>query len=182
MEKMFNKNESLSNLENELQKKIAFAKEHALSDAEYENLKQEEEKMQTIQDQRELTDEEVNHFYSFREKLNESSIEVETLVELKRAMDLLRVGSQSLVETIAHENAHGNKAEELGATHHGYHLLILKGNNGEFYSIPKAILSFPDEWDINKKIAVKSKSLKAPEDYGREMSDDDKEEYKKLNP
>lgn len=61
----FSGNKNLKKLESEIQNKVSFAKEHALSEKEYENIKKEEYQLQLIQNKRELTDEEVEHFFLF---------------------------------------------------------------------------------------------------------------------
>lgn len=176
----FIRSEKLANLEIELQQKIQIAKENALTEEEYEEVAEKEFEMQSIQNKRELSDEEVEYYYNFREKMNKATIEVATLTEAKRIMEILRFPSEELIDTLAHENAHGNKAEQLGAQHLGYKFVVIEANGG--YAIqPQANIYIPDEWDKKKQNTVLSQITNAPEEYGNTLSDGDRRDIADLD-
>jgi hypothetical protein len=174
------KNEVMDNMEAELQKKIAFAKEHVLSKEEYEQGLKKDFEMRGIENTRELTDEEVEYFHSFREKINEATIEVQTLPEAKRAMEMLGFDYEAVADTLSHENAHGNKAEQLGAKHLGYRFLLIRMPEGLVVQ-PQANLYIPDEWDEKTQNDVLTQITNAPEEYGNELSEGDLRDLNHLN-
>ena len=174
MENSSNNSEFLKNAEAKIQQKVSIAKENALTEREYEDVSEAEYEMQSIQNMRELTDKEVFHYHQFRDKMNKASIEVETLTEARRVMGILGFDPHSIIDTLSHENAHGNKAEELGAKHLGYKFVLIKSANGGFLVQPQAMTYIPDEWDKEKQNDTEMKILQAPEEYGNEMSQSDK--------
>jgi hypothetical protein len=175
----FSKNEILDKLEVELRGKIDFAKENALSEEEYEEVSEKEFEMQSIQNKRELTDEEVEYYFDFRERMNKATIEVKTLIEAKRIMELLNFKQETLIDTLAHENAHGNVAEQHGAQHIGYKFVVIEGKGGYIIQ-PQANIYLPDEWDKNKQNFVLARITQAPEEYGNSISEGDKRDLKEL--
>jgi len=171
--KVFDDNKNLEILESNLQKKIQFAKENALSEREYEEISEKEFEMQQLQNKRELTDEEVNFYFNFREKNNKASIEIETITEAKRVMEILGFDQDSLLDTIAHENAHGNVAEKIGANHLGYKFVVIRLENG--YAIqPQANIYIPDEWSKDRQNEALLQITQAPEDYDNTLSSGDR--------
>ena len=137
--------------------------------------------MQDIQNKRELADEEVNHFYEFRKRMTEATIIVETLPEARRVMEILGFNKNSLIDTLSHENAHGNKAEQLGAKHFGYKFCLIKTDNGDFLIQPQASIEIPEDWEKGKQDEVLTKIIEAPEEYDNKMSKGDKEDLKHFN-
>lgn len=180
MENFLNNTEFLKNAEAKIQQKVSLAKERALTEKEYEEVSEAEYEMQSIQNKRELTDKEVFHYHQFRDKMNNASIEVETLTEARRVMGILGFDAHSIVDTLSHENAHGNKAEELGAKHLGYKFVLIKSVNGGFIVQPQAMTYIPDEWSKEKQNDTEAKILSAPEEYGNEMSESDRNYLKDL--
>ena len=175
------KNEYINNIEAGLQKKVTSAKISALSEEEYENILEEESKIQDIESKRRLTDEEVNHFYEFRKRLTKATITVKTLPEAKMVMKILGFDNDSLINTLSHENAHGNKAEKLGAKHLGYKFCLIKADNGDFIVQPQASIDIPEDWEREKQNKVLSEIIEAPEKYDNKMSQGDKEDLKHFN-
>lgn len=172
--------EFLNNKEFEIREKLAFAKKHALSPEEQKEAMDKEREMQGIQQKRELTSPEVEYYYTFREKMNAATIEVETLPEARRTMELLGLNYDAIIDTLSHENAHGNKAEQLGADHIGYKFLLTREPGGRLGVHPQAYIYIPDEWDKETQKAVLSEVTWAPEDYGNSLSDDDKKDLEQL--
>lgn len=175
------KNEYLNNIEASLQKKVTSAKMSALSEEEYKNILEEESKMQDIESKRKLTDKEVNHFYKFRKRMTEATIIIETLPEARRVMEILGFNNNSLIDTLSHENAHGNKAEQLGAKHLGYKFCLIKADNGDFLIQPQASIDIPEDWEKKKQNEVLTKIIEAPEEYDNKISHGDKEDLKHFN-
>lgn len=138
MENVSNNNEFLQNAEAKIQQKISVAKEHALTEKEYEEVAEAEFEMQNIQTKRELTDKKVFHYSQFRDKMNNATVEVETLTEARRVIGF---DAHSITDTLSHENTHGNKAEQLGAKHLGYKFVLIKRMEDLLYS-PKQIYIF----------------------------------------
>ena len=186
MEQTFN-NESLNKIEMDLQKKVSLAKDNALSEEEYQKISNKMSEMRSIQNQRKLTNEEVRYFSPLKKKKDNASIQIETIMEAKRVMEILKFKPQDIFDNLAHENAHANKAVELEATHHGYEFLLIKRTGGEFDAIPRTIISMPEEWNKEKKDEVFSEIILAPDYYGNKMSNTDKKvlgnlDRKKYNP
>jgi|GEM_PF-2448850 len=172
--------ESLNKLEKETQAKVSFVKEHALSKEEYENISTEKAKMYSIQKKREFSDEEVEQFLSFLEKIEHATIFVETILEARRVMGLLKFNSHDIINTLAHENAHGNKADELKGEHVGYNFLLHKEANGNLIIEPSAKSEIPKGLNEEQKKLFLSRTLWAPHDYGNKISDADIEDIRKL--
>ena len=65
-------------------------------------------------------------------ELDASSIVLEDLTSFQIALENLRqrgVSYPQLLDTLQHENAHANVAEQLGGKHHGYRIIFFE--NGE---------------------------------------------------
>ena len=180
MEQFPNPTKLPEQIEAQLQQKISFAKEHALTHEAEQEISEKKFEMEAISSQRELTDEEVELFYSFREKMNDATTRVETLPEARRVMEVLGFNEADLIDTLAHENAHGNKAEQLGANHHGYSFTLSETADGKFAVQPQAITSIPDEWSTKKANEVDAQILQAPDEYGNKMSDSDKKKLEEI--
>ncbi len=176
----FQKNESLSSIETDLREKINFAKIHALSQEEYENILDEEFKMKDIESKRKLTDEEVNYFYEFRKRMIEATITIGTLPEAKRVMEILGFDNASLIDTLSHENAHGNKAEQLGAWHLGYKFCLIKADDGDFLIQPQANINIPENLEKEEQNKILSEIIFAPEEYDNKLSRGDREDLEHL--
>jgi len=147
---------SLENIETKIKKKISSAKEYALNEEQYR---------EAVEKGFDLTD---------------ATVFVDTLTEARIAMEILGFDEDSLVDTLSHENAHGNKAQQLGAKHDGYKFVLIRGNNGGFRVQPQARVYIPDEWDKEKQNSVLLEIIKAPEEYGNSVSDHDKHDLEKL--
>ncbi len=165
-------------IELELQRKVLFAKQHCLSLQERQDIDEKLKEATVIQKERELTDDEVEHHYSFRERLDLASIVVITIPEARRVMEMLGFTDEQLVQTLSHENAHANKAMEVGATFSGYNFALTRDSDGGILVQPSAITSIPDNWSKEKTIFFDSQIIKAPDEYGEKMSPGDKEELK----
>ncbi|MFA5773085.1 MAG: hypothetical protein WC908_00200 [Candidatus Paceibacterota bacterium] len=107
-------------------------------------------------------------------KLENATIKVNTLNEFRLALEKLKnlrifkdFGEKQINELISHENAHANKAEELGAEHKSFKIVIIKNNENDYaLSTTTAEIYIPEEWDAKKKREVLVQIFKAPEIYG----------------
>lgn len=165
-------------IELKLQQKISYAKEHCLTLEEEKQINEKLIEGTIIQNKRELTDEEVEYYYSFRDRLDQASVVVDTINEAKRVMELIGFTDDSTIDTLEHENAHANKAMQLGANFGGYKFSIVRDIDGGYLITPMAITSIPDDWSDKKREEVETQIIKAPEEYGNRMSEADKQELK----
>ena len=174
MEKTFDNN-FFSKIDVKLNEKVSFANKHALSEKEYKEITEEELKFYSIRSKRKPTDKEIENFRHFSERTKTATIFVETIPEARRVMEILQMNPHQITDTLAHENAHGNKADELGAKHLGYKFLLINRDDGSFIIKPRMSYRIPDEWDMDKKNEMQRKITQAPKDYGNELSKGDEE-------
>lgn len=164
-----------------LQKKVAFAKEHILSEQDYENISTEQLRMRAIEKDREFTNEEVDHFLSFLEKIENATVIVSTIPEARRVMELLNFKPDQVTHVLAHENAHANKAEELGGEHLGYEFILNRGSEGNILIHAQAKNKIPDGLSEEEEKIFKLKTLFAPEEYGNKLSEADIRDIEELS-
>ena len=91
---------------------------------------------------------------------------------------MIGFNGDSLIQTLSHENAHANKAIQLGADFNGYKFSITKDIDGGYLVMPAVVVSIPEEWDRRKKKNVDIQVIRAPDEYGHEMSQADKNELR----
>jgi hypothetical protein len=106
------------------------------------------------------------------EVLARARFKVESLYELKLALKMIGFSDESMIDTLAHENAHANEAQAQGVKHTGYNITIVK-YGGKFAVHPSAGVYVPDEWPKVKQDDVMRKIITAPERYGNSLSEDD---------
>jgi len=181
MENYFkNENNSAIRMKVELQKKINFAKEHALSQEEYEQGMKNKFELRDIENKQDLTTDEIKYLVSLQHKINEATVEAENLFEFRHAMEILGFKHETIIYALSHENAHGNKAEQLGATHIGYRFILVNTPEGLGVQ-PQTSIYIPDELDEKVKNNTLVQIIKAPEEYGGEMSEGDLRDLDYLN-
>src|SRR3989344_3503675 len=115
----------------------------------------------------------------------EISLEAENLFEFRLLLEFFDIAEKDIINTIAHENAHANKAssfENKGVKHLGYMLKITVAKNGESTFMPQARLGFPDEFRELKKDhkEIIKAVYSAPLEYGDKLSTNDIEVINKL--
>ncbi len=169
---------SQETIDAELKRKIAVAKAHCLSLEEESEITGKLVEGTRLQTERELTDDEVEHYYAFRERLDQASIVVNTLYEARRAMELIGFDQDSLIDILSHENAHANKAMQVGANFGGYKFVLVKDMDGGLLIHPMAVISLPEDWNYEKRRELESQIIRAPDEYGNKMSEGDKEELR----
>jgi hypothetical protein len=108
---------------------------------------------------------------NIQEEIMNSSVTVHTLAEYKMVLQSM-MDDDEAEEILAHENAHANVAQSLGAEFLGYSLLICKDGD-EFVFRGGAPYRLPSEWSTEKKKAAHLRIYGAPEEYGEENSPTD---------
>jgi hypothetical protein len=120
---------------------------------------------------------------SDKEFLAQATIRVQTIVEYRIVLELLLDApgeAEEVAKTLAHENAHANVAESLGARVHHYLLTIIRDGQ-EMYLSPSVDFSVPEEWSEAKRKEVYLAIIKAPEEYGETLSPDDKKQIENID-
>lgn len=117
------------------------------------------------------------------ECLAQATIRVQTIVEYRMVLELLLDSpgeEEAVAEILAHENAHSNVAESLGANVHHYLLTIIR-EGPEMYLSPSVDFSVPEEWPEAKRREVYLAVMKAPEEYGETLSPDDRKQIENID-
>lgn len=167
---MKNSIENFNNLEKDINVKVSYAKEHAIQLEEFDRLKMEGD-LDSVNIQ----------------KIKKATISVETLPEARLALQILGFLNYEALDIIEHENAHANKADELGTAseykglhHEGYNFIVINRGDGIFEIQPQARVYIPDEWSQEKQNAATELIAQAPEEYGNALSESDVALLKKL--
>jgi hypothetical protein len=105
--------------------------------------------------------------------LDKSTIEAENLHEYKLILETIGLSEDEIKDLLAHENAHANKAESLGAKHLSYKITIMIDKNNNYLYQPFSHIYIPEEWSDEKVKDTWVKIAKAPEEYGNKMSSSD---------
>ena len=111
--------------------------------------------------------------------LEKATITADTLFEFGLAMELLGMSKEEIQDHLAHENAHANKTEALGAQHLSYKITLVRSGNDYLFQ-PFAHIYIPDEWNSEKIKETMRQVTCAPEEYGNKLSPDDIEKLKNL--
>jgi hypothetical protein len=122
--------------------------------------------------------EEFRRASDIKDFFDENTLIIQTLPEFKFAMEYIGFSNNALLDTIEHENAHGNMAESVGAEHHGYNLIFQRNEQGKLVVQPQAIIYIPDEWSKEDQENANYDITIAPEVYGNSLSDGDREDLK----
>lgn len=121
------------------------------------------------------------------ENLAQATVVFKDLVSFDYALEVLYrtgVDREYLLETLKHENAHANKADQLGARHEDYKLVFLKDENGKIFFAPSAGIYIPEEdegWSKEKQKEVLREVLEAPDIYGDSLSPGDERDLRNLD-
>jgi hypothetical protein len=161
----------------ELEELLKKAKENPIDEKDYLAF---EEGVGLIVSKKIQTDEFLKRYSYLYYILKNSVIKVTTLSELKLLLERANPEDKEWqIKTLEHENAHANKAAELGVTDISYSLIAIKADN-EISLTPFTDSFLPPEWNDEKKLEVSMKILKAPDEYGDKMSSYDNEKFEKL--
>lgn len=171
------KSKELITMEESILKALKEAQDIALTSEEMQFLFKKRLHLQRIEQTQDILAE-IN---KIDEEVKKHKISVETLPEFQFLMKNLGKNYYRVTSTITHENAHGNKADAIGAKHEGYSLLVSKSKKGEGFSYqPMVHTTVPRIWDKEKQIKANIKIAQAPDEYGDHISDGDEEQIKKL--
>jgi len=113
------------------------------------------------------------------EKLKNATVTVYTLPEFKLLLEQTDINPKRALDALAHENAHANAAESLGATDISYNLVVGRGEDRWMYDV---YVSFTDPaaGSEAEEIRNRIKILSAPEEYDGSPSGDDIERVRLL--
>ena len=151
------------------------AKEHALQYEEAIRIMDERDELQSIggsDSSKKITE--------LDEKLQASIVTVNTLGDFRTLLEKTDLSAEDVLHTLAHENAHANVAESLGADEIEYSIMICKGKDNFKYN---AWASFrnPSDWSKDpQKIPNLIRIFNAPAEYGDSLSEDDRKTIEKL--
>jgi len=112
-------------------------------------------------------------------RLGVATIHLTDLVSFRLALEKLKFPEDELMDTLEHENAHSNKAGEIGALEEGYKIIAIKTPGGYVYQ-PQVNLYIPDSWTIERQRQALKSIAQAPEEYGNSLSPDDEKDLKNL--
>lgn len=117
-----------------------------------------------------------------KKRLDSSTLFLRTLPELAYALEAVKFPKETKEDILAHENAHGNKADEVGAKHDGYKLVFIKDKNGKLIFAPAAQITIPknDVWAKERQAKTRIEITQAPEMHGNKLSEQDKEDLRRL--
>jgi len=120
----------------------------------------------------------LDEFNKLDEEIKKHIIIVKTLMEYKALLQKI-APSDVLYDTLAHENAHANKAESLGVNLNGYAVVVSKNKDGFVYQ-PYVDYTVPTSWDRKREIETNIEIADAPREYGNRLAPDDAERVEEL--
>lgn len=166
---------SIEDIEQEISEKLNRVRETAL---DFQEAKKILEDIEILKSTRQDTVSSV--IQNLRQKLKASSVIVQTVGEFRILLrKVVGDDEESIDRTIAHENAHAHVAQSIGAYFKGYSLLIAK-NGDQFMHLPGADYSYPVEWSEEKRMEADKQILRAPDEYGGELSSHDIQQLERL--
>lgn len=158
-----------------IERLLIVAVSNALDYDEYQNLNSRLEDLNTKEN---LSIEEDREFADIMDRINLASFHTKELIDFKLAMERFGLSDQNVIDFLSHENAHANKADELGVGFDEYLLTVLV-KDGKLVGQPSTLFSLdlehPETKTILKKITL------APEEYGGELSPSDIKSLDNLN-
>jgi hypothetical protein len=165
--------ETKESMEKLMDERLESAKEHALPyDAVTEIINK-------INDLREKSGDHEEEISDLKQKIKPSTVTVHTISEFKLLLQKTDIDPDETIQLLAHENAHANKADSVGAKEISYNLLIADG--GECWRYDAWVsYDIPDSWPERERIISKISILNAPKEYGDDHSDEDQAMIRKL--
>lgn len=141
---------------------------------------------------RELSLKEKAEYDTLVNRLVDAGITAKTIPEFRALLEQIGLKTKQIEKILAHENAHANKAEEIGGekSFKGYNINFIKSPilkklfipfHPTSYSQPHAIIEPPEGLSTKERADFYKKVLEAPEKYGEELSPDDIKALNKLN-
>lgn len=168
-----NKEENISEAEKIVELKLNYAKNRALEEDEMDMLLKRKSVLES-----ENTPENILQLEKVNRILAEHAVVVNNLNDYKTLLKNTGISEDQVIEILAHENAHANKAESLDENFGGYALLVWRDND-IFKYLPFAMTSVGGDFD-NKRFEKEMAIARAPDEYGEETSLADKERIKSL--
>ena len=159
--KSFTDGATIENLGEILEIKLQIAKDNApdLTPSEFKNL-------------RRVGSEEV------RNKLAEAVVQVDTLFEFKRILEMCGLPKDWIQRFLAHENAHANKAESVGAVFNKYEVAFLREDKTVMPRLVSVSIGVHDHLSKEESSQMWTDIISAPEEYGSSLSEHDIEDLK----
>lgn len=121
-----------------------------------------------------ISDDEVDRFDELDLKVEASKVLCNNLNDFKYALEYF--GVDDPIDLLAHENAHANKAEQLGVDFEGYYLKIMKCSDGHYHADIGADIDISGKefsWSKDRQKEADIDITRAPYEYGNKMSADD---------
>lgn len=112
------------------------------------------------------------------EEIKKHIVVVKTLPEYRMLLEKT-ANTATVEDTLAHENAHLNKAESLGVPVEGYAIIVSKNEKGFVYA-PYAEYKMPTSWDQRRQIEANIQIANAPHEYGNRLSPTDEKRIEEL--
>lgn len=168
---------SVETVREEIASKLARAQEIARDTEELTDLQEQKVRMlnQTPADFLKNID----AFESLDNELQSHIVTVSTLPEFKILLEETGANTETILDSLAHENAHMNEAEAWGFKTKGYSLLISKNENGYAYT-PIANYEVPKSLNTESETIANIAIAKAPAEYGNRLAPDDIERIAEL--
>lgn len=171
---------------------IKMARENMFDFSVYKNIKKQILDMVEKESLRELSPEEKAEYETLVNKLLDAGVTAKTLTEFRLLLEQMGLRPKQVEDILAHENAHANKAEELGGeeSFKGYNVNFIKAPllkklfipfHPNSYSQPHVIVKSPEGMSNQERVDFDRKVLGAPETYGENLSPGDIETLNKLN-
>jgi hypothetical protein len=128
-----------------------------------------------------FSDEEEARFDELDAKVTRATVLCDNTNDFKYALEYFGVNDP--IDTLAHENAHANKAEQLGVEFEGYFLKMIKAPDGHYIVDIGAYCNMDnkeEEWSVMKQKEASIQIIRAPDEYGNKMSQDDIDKLDKI--
>ena len=131
-----------------------------------------------------LSPEDDAKLFYLNEKIQSARIHAYNLNDFRYALEAAGASKQQVEFLVSHENAHANKAVQLGAQFEDYYFTIYSESNGELDLDVGATISIPEKgrtWTNEKRKETDIQITRAPDEYGNKMSEDDKKRLDQLD-
>jgi hypothetical protein len=177
----FEKQNNIDNFENikrQIKEKIDSAKDKAFNIDEFIKISGEiESQKNKFLETGGRTPEDLQKDEEIKKQIVDRSAIVDTIPEYREMLEQIakeyNKSSEWVVDTLAHENAHANQAENLDYDINGFGGLFLKDENSVNQFQPFHLHEGKNNWEPIEVLEKEIITLEAPDKYGNKMSDDD---------
>ena len=160
-----------------VEQQIEKAKKNAIDSKNFDYLTKRLDEIASMDDG-EITDAHMAQFTAMKNDYDNATFQVKTFSEYRYALEQIGISKENQDELIAHENAHVNVGEQLGAEIGGYRGTVLK--EGPNYIVVPNAMVFPNENQPQAKVqADYLRIANAPEEYGNSLSQFDQQKINK---